>query len=137
LQTEFMKRRFVQIILLASLLAGSAAQILACGSMVEDRHPCCRALATSKARTPSHSLKKVQPADSFRGNSCGCTSAPATPRENPVGSNTNQQPQKAAIPDNQSAVALAFRQAVARPIRLQLPDADSPPHFILYGSLLI
>jgi len=131
-----MMRRVIQIVLLASLLVGSAAQALACDSMVEESHPCCRALATIKATTPSPSVKKVQPV-SLKGGSCGCTSAPATPREKPVSSASTQQHHAKANCDDELVLNIPVRIGLRQPVRLQAPNNDSPPHFILYNSLLI
>jgi hypothetical protein len=131
-----MMRRLVQILLVASLFAGSAAQALSCGSMSEDSHPCCRALATLKATAQKSALKKVQPT-SFRGGSCGCTSAPETPREKPVSNASTAHYHTLTIPDDELVVLLPFRKAMAQPVRVAAPNDTSPPHFILHSSLLI
>src|SRR5689334_12378928 len=131
-----MMRRLVQIILLVSLLAGTASQALSCSSMPEDSHPCCRALATIKATAQPHTTTKTQPT-SFRGGSCGCTSAPVTPIEKPIGSFTVHQTPTSLTSADEVVLTVFVREEFQRPLRLQAPNHYSPPHFILYSSLLI
>jgi hypothetical protein len=131
-----MMRKIIQILLIVSLLGGAAMQSLACVSTMEDSHACCRALATLKKPTHTHSAKKAQPA-TFRGGSCGCTSAPETPRERPVSSNSPQQNESVLVNNDRSIADFSCRNAFEPPVILCIPNDTSPPPFILYHSLLI
>jgi hypothetical protein len=131
-----MMRRFVQIVLMISLLGGSAVQSLSCVSQMEDSHPCCRALATIKATTHAHALKKTRQI-SLKGGSCGCAATPTKQQETPVRSGFVQPTDIASISDHESIIRTPFRSLLEQPVRLCAPNDYSPPHFILYHSLLI
>jgi hypothetical protein len=103
-----MMRRFVQIVLMISLLGGSAVQSLSCVSQMEDSHPCCRALATIKATTHAQALKKTREI-SLKGGSCGCAAAPTNQQETPVSRGSIQPNNPASIHDSESIVSTPFR----------------------------
>lgn len=131
-----MMRRFAQLVLMMALLGGSAVPSLSCNSLMEDSHPCCRALATIKKTTHAHTFQKA-PQTSFKGGSCGCAATPTTPQETPVRSGAIQSNNSASIFDDAPIAKVSFRSALARPVQLHAPNDYSPPHFILYHSLLI
>jgi hypothetical protein len=124
------------MLLMVSLLGGSAVQALSCTSSVEDSHPCCRALATIKKTTPAHLLKKTSHT-SLKGGSCGCAASPAKEHEAPAGSGSVQRNSGASIQAAPPTLTTRFPVTFDPPIRLRPANYDSPPPFILHHSLLI
>jgi hypothetical protein len=133
---NLMMRRVLQIILMVSLLGGSAVQALSCNSFVEDSHPCCRALATIKKTTQANLLKKAQHT-SLKGGSCGCAAAPTKQEEAPASSGSIQRNKGASMQVDAPNAHVPFRNSFERSVRLCTANHDSPPPFILHHSLLI
>jgi hypothetical protein len=133
---NLMMRRVLQVILMLSLLGGSAVQVLSCNSLVEDRHPCCKALATIKKTTQAQLLKKTQHT-SLKGGACGCAAAPSKQQEAPASSGSIQRHNGESIQLDAPAVNILFHDAFEHPVRLCAADYHSPPPFILHRALLI
>jgi hypothetical protein len=131
-----MMRRFLQMVLMLSLLGGSAVQALACDSLVEDSHPCCKALATIYKTTQSHLLKKTSHT-SLKGGSCGCAAAPTRHQHTPAGSGAVQRNGGPSVQIEAPVEALPFHHCGVPAVRLCAANYDSPPPFILHHSLLI
>jgi hypothetical protein len=131
-----MMRSVLQIILMLLLVGGSAVQALSCSSLVEDSHPCCKALATIKKTTPAHLLKKTENT-ALKGGSCGCAATPTQKQETPASSGSIQRHQGASIQEDAPTINLLHRYGLARRFRLCAANYDSPPPFILHHSLLI
>ncbi|MBI3650532.1 MAG: hypothetical protein HY231_05725 [Acidobacteria bacterium] len=131
-----MMRRLLQLILLVALSSGATAQAWGCGMMHEDAHACCRALATIRANAKSHTVKKTQTAK-LSSDACGCSSSPASHRETPVGNTYAPEHQLASSQGKVTCGRLALSALPPRPVRRLSPHQVAPPHFILYGSLLI
>jgi hypothetical protein len=130
-----MARRFLQLILLASLICGTVAQALACGLILQSSgHACCRNIVGKKtsqkmrAAPESHETKKPV--------NC-CESNPAKPQQTPIAERSAKQ-EDAALANHHGGAAITLSERVAlSSSRLPLPCEYSPPPFILYHSLLI
>jgi hypothetical protein len=131
-----MMRRVLQTVLMLSLLGGSAVQVLACDSLVEDSHPCCKALATILKTTQAHLLKKTSHT-SLKGGSCGCAAAPTRHQHTPAGSGAVQRNCGASLQVEAPVETLPVRHSGEPAVRFCAANYDSPPPFILHHSLLI
>jgi hypothetical protein len=131
-----MARRFLQILLMISVLCSATAQTLACIPMMQyGDHSCCRLIPAKKIS------KKIRPSSPSRkkpvqtSHCCGgsATKQLPTPAEN---SNCKRDEIDVFAIGTGIVIPLGSKETVPSS-KLQAPPGNSPPQFILHHSLLI
>jgi hypothetical protein len=131
-----MGRRFLQILLMASLLSGAAAQTLACVAMMQSEgHACCRAINTKKASQKMRAAP-AQQKEPIKSSNC-CESNTSRSQQTPIDNRDSKQDQSALSNIDEVATISPVRKLSFTPARLRDPSGYSPPQFILHHSLLI
>jgi hypothetical protein len=130
-----MVRRLLQILLIASLVGGATAQALGCISMQSEGHACCRMISMKKA---SQKMRAIPSSHQVPAKSSNCCESNPSRSQQPPLENRDSKREEAAIIANAEGVAtLTATREASPPSRLLAPSDYSPPHFILYHSLLI
>jgi hypothetical protein len=131
-----MGRRFIQILLLVSLLGTAAAQTFACVAMMQsDGHACCRAIFTKKAKQKMRAAPTQQKEPAQSSHCCGANTSRS---QQPTIDNRDFKQDKFALSNtDEVATIIPVRKLSVTPSRLPAPSGYSPPHFILHHSLLI
>jgi hypothetical protein len=130
-----MKRKLIQIVLIASMLCGAMSQALACVSLQQDAHSCCRMLSPGQASKARLAAKTHQKSTALPP--CCAVSVPHAPQQAPV---KNREPQPNVYVqtfDDQTRATCFLANLTFTPKRLCEPVDDSPPSFILHQALLI
>jgi hypothetical protein len=131
-----MGRRFIQILLMVSLLGGAAAQTLACVSMMQsDGHACCRAIISKKAKQKMRAAPAQQKEPAQSSHCCGSNTSRSP--QPPIDNRDSKQDKFASSNTDEVATITPVRKVSFTPARLLAPSGYSPPHFILHHSLLI
>jgi hypothetical protein len=132
-----MARRFIQILLVISVLFSAAAQTVACIPMMQyGDHSCCRLVTTKKTtqKMRDASSPRKQPAQS--SHCCGDNSAKL--QQPPVKNRHSKQDDPAIFANGTDVIIHPLkRREGALSLRSHAPPDYSPPHFILYHALLI
>jgi hypothetical protein len=132
-----MARRFIQILLVISVLFSAAVQTVACIPMMQyGDHSCCRLVTTKKTsqKMRAASSPRKQPVQSSH-----CCGDNATKLQQPPVKNRYSKQDDPGIFANGTDVIInpLKRRGAAPSSRSQAPPDCSPPHFILYHALLI
>jgi hypothetical protein len=132
-----MARRFIQIILVISVLCSAAAQTLACIPMMQyGDHSCCRSVSAKKIsqKMRAASSPHKQPVESSQ---C-CKGAASKSQQPPVENRNSRQDGPAIFADATDLLVTPLKRSEAvHSLRSHAPPDYSPPHFILYHALLI
>jgi hypothetical protein len=131
-----MARRFVQILLIVSVLCGSAAQVLACIPMMQyGDHSCCRLIVAKKT---AQKMRATSPSRKAPVQTAHCCGGNATKQQPPPAENSNSIRNEIAIFANGTGIIIPLKsKETVPPSKLQAPPGNSPPQFILHHSLLI
>ena len=131
-----MTKRLIQILLVVSMMCGASAQAFSCVSMMQSgNHACCRMVVSKQAAQKmraSHSSHQT-PAKSLP---C-CNVNTSRPQQPPAEQRSLGRNESAIIVNSTGIVATPAKKEVLSPVKLSAPSGYSPPHFILYQSLLI
>lgn len=131
-----MAKRLIQILLVVSMICGASAQAMTCVSMMQSGdHACCRMIMTKKATQKMRAAHSSHQTPVQSSHCCNrSTSSPQQPLAEQKSSSRNEA---AILVNGAGSITIPVKKAVLFPVKLFAPSGYSPPHFILYQSLLI
>jgi hypothetical protein len=131
-----MATRLIQILLVVSIICGASAQALACVPMMQSGdHACCRIIMVKKATSKLRAAQSSHQTP-VKSSHC-CNSNTPSPQQTPAEQKSSSREETAVLANNAGNITISVKKVVPFPVKSLAPPGYSPPHFILYRSMLI